>query len=112
MSALLTMRTYEATGYASVAAATVEKSRSVAKNIALFLAAPFIGLFYLLATPVVGFAALVWICGKALAAKVPALKTVALLIVAPFIGLVFIVAMPVAGPVALVWIGTRSQKAR
>src|SRR5450756_1919837 len=45
----------------------VEKTNNL-KNIALFLAAPFIGLVYALFLPVVGLAMLAWIGGKALLA--------------------------------------------
>ena len=73
------------------------------RNVALFLAAPFIGLVYALALPLVGLAALAWIGGKALlqteaAKKAPTfLKNVALLIAAPFIGLAYAVSLPFVG---------------
>jgi len=88
------------------------ESRSVVKNIALFLAAPFIGLVYLLAMPFVGLGALVWIGAKALAKKVPAIKFMALAITAPFIGLAFVVAMPFLGLGTLAWVGARRAAAR
>ena len=133
MSALHKMEIYEAAGYATVplkkstgwlpevivtargtaayepavpVAAEVE-CNSVAKNVALFLAAPFIGLAYLLAMPFVAFGALVWIGAKALAKKVPATKSIALTFAAPFIGLAFIVAMPFLGLGALAWVGAK-----
>lgn len=138
MSALHKMEIYEAAGYETVSlkksagwlpvvivtargtaayepavpvAAEVE-SNSVAKNVALFLAAPFIGLFYLLAMPLVALGALAWIGAKALAKKVPATKAIALAIAAPFIGLAFIVAMPFLGLGALAWVGAKSVVAR
>ncbi len=138
MSALRKMRTHEAVGYEAAplkksagwlpvvivtshgtasyepavpVVAEVER-RSVAKNIVLFLAAPFIGLVYLVAMPFVGLGALVWIGAKALAEKIPALKAVALAIAAPFIGLAFVVAMPFLGLGALAWVGSRSLAAR
>jgi len=138
MSALRKMRTYETTGYeaaplkksagwlpvvivtshgtaayepAAPVVAEVE-SRSVAKNIALFLAAPFIGLLYLVAMPVVGLGALVWIGAKALVGKVPAVKALALTIAAPFIGLAFVVAMPFLALGTLAWVGSRSLATR
>jgi len=92
-------------------AAPVER-KSVAKNIALFLASPFIGLVYLLAMPFVGLGALAWIGAKALAKKLPATKAVALAIAAPLIGLAFIVATPVLGLGALAWVGSRSLATR
>jgi len=134
MSALRKMRTYETTGYEAeplkksagwlpvvivtphgtaayepaVPVVAEVESTSVAKNITLFLAAPFIGLIYLVAMPFVGLGALVWIAAKALAEKMPALKAIALAITAPFIGLAFIVAMPFLGLGALAWAGSRS----
>lgn len=138
MSALRKMRTYEAVGYetaplkksagwlpvvivtshgtaaygpAEPVVAEVE-TRSVAKNIALFLAAPLIGLVYLVAMPFVGLGALIWTGAKALAEKIPAVKAMALAIVAPFIGLAFIAVMPFLGLGALAWVGSRSRTAR
>jgi hypothetical protein len=84
------------------------KGMGTAKGIALFLAAPFIGLAYLLAMPLVGLCALAWIAAKALATRFPATKAVGLTIAAPFIGLAFIVAAPFVGLGALVSIGARS----
>lgn len=52
-------RAATATAPTTVAAAT-EKKESVAKNIALFFAAPFIGLAYMIAFPFVGF----WVLGR------------------------------------------------
>lgn len=85
---------------------------STARNIALFLASPLIGLAYALAMPFAGLGALLWISAKALAVKVPATKTIALAIAAPFIGLAYIVAMPILGVGALAWVGTKSLAAR
>jgi hypothetical protein len=82
---------------AAVPVTTEEKSFSAAKGIALFLAAPFFALAYMLALPIVGLAALVWVAAKALTERVPVVKTIALIAAAPFIGLVFILATPVVG---------------
>jgi CheY-like chemotaxis protein len=92
------------------------------KNVALFLAAPFIGLAYILAFPIVGLGMLAWIAIQAQkkkseeAAKLqpvaPArpsvLKSAALLLAAPFIGLAFIVVGPIAGLGMLLWFGFRA----
>ena len=56
------------------------------KNVALFFAAPFIGLAYLLAFPFVGIAMLAWIAGKA-AMKSDKARPIALAIAAPLIAL-------------------------
>ena len=73
------------------------------KNIALFLAAPFIGLVYAMALPFVGLVMLAVIGGKALVKAPAALqalvaaKEVALFLAAPFIGLVYAVTLPFVG---------------
>ena len=104
------------------AAPAQSKARNVArvvKNIALFLAAPFIGLAYILAFPIVG---LVMLAGMALQAQkkkseeaaklqpaAPAkssfVKSTAIFLAAPFIGLAFIIAGPIVGLGMLLWFG-------
>lgn len=86
------------------AAATAE---SRVKNIALFFAAPFIGLAYLLAFPVIGLGMLAWIAGKA-AMKNDKVRPIALLIAAPFITLAFVTVGPLVGLGALLWIGGKA----
>ncbi len=87
------------------AEAIAEESR--VKNVALFLAAPFIGLAYAVMLPLVGFAMLAWAAWKGMnanpaAAKVPAyVKRVALFVAAPFIGLIYAVSLPFVGMVML-----------
>jgi len=82
---------------------------NTAKNVALFLAAPFIGLAYAVMLPFVGMAMLIWTAGKALVAAgavgyvVRLLKGVALLVAAPFIGLVYAVTFPFVGIAMLLW---------
>jgi CheY-like chemotaxis protein len=89
------------------------------KNVALFLAAPFVGLAYILAFPMVGLGMLAWMAIQAqkkkseeaaalqpaAPAKPSALKTIALIRAAPFIGLAFIVVGPIAGLGLLFWFG-------
>ena len=86
----------------------VEKKESRAKNIALFLAAPFIGLMYVVAMPFVATGMLAWFGGKALVNKAPIVKPIALTIAAPLIGLAFIVAAPFLGLGLLGWFGTKA----
>jgi CheY-like chemotaxis protein len=80
-----------------------------ARQVALLLVTPFIGLAYALALPLIGLAALAWIGGKAAlqseaARKVPTfLKNVTLLMAAPFIGLAYAVALPFVGMAFLAW---------
>ena len=90
----------------------------IIKNVALFLAAPFVGLAYILAFPVVGLGMLAWTALQAqqaaakplpaAPAKPSALKTVALMLAAPFIGLAFVVAGPILGLGLLLWFGFRA----
>jgi CheY-like chemotaxis protein len=78
------------------------------RNIALFLAAPFIGLAYALALPMVGVAMLMWQGGKAFsesAAAQAAVRSAAMLAVAPFIGLAFALLLPLVGLAMLAWTG-------
>jgi hypothetical protein len=79
-----------------------------ARNIALFLVSPFIGLVYAMALPMVGAAMLAWQGGKALqknAAAMAAIRSVAMLAVAPFIGLAFALLLPIVGLAMLAWTG-------
>ena len=88
-------------------AAAEAKAESKVKNIALFFAAPFIGLAYLLAFPFIGLGMLAWIAGKAVM-KNDKLRPIALLIAAPFITLAFVTIGPIVGLGALVWIGGKA----
>lgn len=81
-------------GYAVTAAKGVAGTGNRAKNIALFFAAPFIALAYLLAFPFVGIALLAWIAALAIAA--------------PFIGLALVTVGPIAGLGALAWTGVEA----
>ena len=89
---------------------------SVLKNVALFLAAPFVGLAYLIAFPFIGLGMAAWMGGKALMKygavrkTVGVLKTTGLFVAAPFIGLVFAVALPFVGLALLAWTGVRAMK--
>lgn len=96
------------------AAAPAPKAGGLVKDIALFLAAPFIGLAYIIALPVVGFAFLAVLAVRA-AAKFKAVRALALvlkhagmLIAAPFIGLAYVVFFPVICLGLLVWTGGRA----
>jgi CheY-like chemotaxis protein len=85
-----------------------------AKNVALFFAAPFVGLAYILAMPLVGIGTLAWFGAKALmtypaAAKVMrTLKYATLTITAPILGLAYIIALPFVGIGMLAWFGMRT----
>ena len=84
------------------------------KNIALFFAAPFIGLAYIIAMPFVGLGMLAWMGAKGLGKYEVArklghgAKAVGMFIAAPFIGLAYIVVVPVAALGVLAWMGAKS----
>jgi len=90
------------------------RKESVLKNIALFFAAPFIALAYIIAFPFVGAAMLVWFAGKAAANRRlgvtvgKAAKSTGLLVAAPFIALACLVLFPFIGLAMLAWIGGRA----
>ena len=99
-----------------VAEAVVEHESRI-KNIALFMAAPFIGLVYALFLPLVGLGTLVWMGGKELGKPgatdklLRGLKLMAKVAVAPFVGLAYVLFLPFIGLVTLVWIGIREMRA-
>jgi CheY-like chemotaxis protein len=88
------------------------------KNIALFFAAPFIGLAYIALFPFVGLGALAVLAVRAAmkfeAARTAArmLKNVGLLMAAPFIGLAYVVVFPFLGLAALAFLGGRAAMGR
>jgi hypothetical protein len=88
------------------------------QQVALFAAAPFIGLAYAVLFPFVGLGYLAVLAAKTLAARYPAarawmlVRRIALIAAAPFIGLAYIVALPFAGIVALAWVGTTAFNAK
>ena len=93
----------------------VKKAAHTVKHIAMGVAAPFIGLAYVLLAPLVGLAALVWIALKP-AAEVPLVKKVLtfaknalLFFAAPFVGLIYIMLLPVFGLGALIWTAVRGK---
>jgi len=97
-----------------IAAPAEAKKESVVKNIALFFAAPFIGLAYFIAFPFIGLGMLAWMGGRELM-KYRAVRKVAvflkhftLLVTAPVLGLAYIVALPFIGLAMLAWTGARA----
>ena len=92
----------------------VAAPESQLRNVALFFAAPFIGLAYAVLLPFVGLGVAAWFGAQALL-KSPALRragtallSAAKIVLAPFIGLAYIVVLPFAGLAALVWIASRA----
>jgi CheY-like chemotaxis protein len=92
------------------------------KNVALFFAAPFVGLVYILTFPIVGLGMLAWTAIQAqqkkteeaaklhpaAPAKPSVLKTVSLMIAAPFIGLAFFIVGPILGLCLLAWFAVQA----
>jgi len=100
------------------APAEAEATRGALKNIALFFAAPFIGLAYIVLLPIVGLGFMAVLAGRA-AAKFAAvrtaglvLKNVVLVVAAPVLGLAYVVFFPVVGLAALAYLGGRAAIAR
>ena len=89
-------------------------SESALKNIALFLAAPFVALAYVIALPFVGLGLLAVTAARAAAKRAPvrtiglALQNTALFALAPFIALAYIVVFPFIGLAMMAWIGGRA----
>jgi hypothetical protein len=100
------------------APAEAEAAGGLLKNIALFLAAPFIGLVYIIALPFVGIAAVALLTARA-AAKFAAvraagdvLRAVGAALAAPAIGLAFVVFSHFIGLGALAWIAGKAATAK
>jgi len=78
-----------------------------AKNVTLFLAAPLVGLAYMLAFPVIGLGLIAWHGAGAIGRRAPrfarAAKRVGLFVAAPFVGLAYTIVLPFVGLGMLVW---------
>ena len=91
-------------------AAAAKKEAAVGthvKNIALFFAAPFIGLAYIMAFPLVGLGMIAWLVGKKLLAN-KTTRPLVLAIAAPFATIALVTVAPVVGLGALAWVGGRA----
>jgi hypothetical protein len=97
--------------------------RTLFRNMALFLMAPFVGLLYAILLPFVGLGMLAWFAGRALieSGKVHtalrAGRALVMFAAAPLAGLLYIIALPFAGLAMLAWFrcqsddrGTRQMK--
>lgn len=84
------------------------------KNIALFFAAPFVALAYIIAFPFIGAAMLAWVGLKAVATTPVGrmvgriVKSIGLLLTAPFIGLAYVVIFPFVALAMLLWMGGKA----
>jgi len=92
----------------------VVEEQSGLKKIALLIAAPFIGLAYVVLFPFIGMGILATMGIKALV-KLPMMRTpltflknVALFIAAPFVGLAYVVLFPFVGAAMLAWVGVKA----
>ena len=94
----------------ATAAANSEKTLiKHVKNVALFFAAPFFGLAYLLAFPVIGLGMLLWVGAKAVMKNETA-RPVALAIAAPVIALAFVTVGPIVALGALAATGVKALR--
>jgi len=88
------------------------------KNVALFLAAPFIGLVYAMFLPLVGLGTLVWMGSKEMRKPgatdklLRGLKLAGKIVAAPFVGLAYVVFLPFVGLVALAWVAVREVRSQ
>ena len=106
------------TGAVPMAAETAGRLANAArfaKNVALFFAAPFIGLAYAVAFPFVGLGIVSWMGMKALARKYSAdrnagvaVKNIGMFVAAPLIGLAYVVIFPFIGLGVLAWMGAKA----
>ena len=104
------------TNNAPAEAATPEAAGGALKNIALFFAAPFIGLAYIVALPFVGLAVLAVLAGRAAAPNSKRCRDrsrraedmSALAVAAPVLGLAYVIFFPVIGLAVLAWLGGRA----
>jgi len=106
---------YVVTNAPPVETAAPEAASSAFKNILLFFAAPFLGLAYIIALPVVGLAVVAVLLARLAAARFPVirhaalvLRNIALTVAAPLVGLLYVAFFPFIGLAALAWLGTRA----
>ena len=91
---------------------------SALKNIALFFAAPFIGLAYIIALPIVGLGFFAMLAmrvaskSEAVRSVTRTLRHVGMFIAAPFLGLAAVVFFPFIGLAMLMWMAGKAAVAR
>ncbi len=115
MNATYTIR-YETTAVAALEV-IVERARELtaaAKPALMLVAAPLIGLAFVIALPIAGLALAVWMLTKTLvrkrAAVAAVVKRIALFFIAPFVALVYVVTFPFAAAGMLVYWGIRAAR--
>lgn len=103
-------------GLVEAAAPEETAGESQLKKVALFIAAPFIGLAYAVALPFVGLGALAYMAASAFAkSSAPArlltfTRNAALFFAAPFLGLLYALLLPVVGTATLAWMGIKAVR--
>jgi CheY-like chemotaxis protein len=87
------------------------ENRAVAllKSTGLLLAAPFIGLAYIVAMPFIMLGALAWMGVRPI---IPFLKNAGLFFAAPFVGLAYVIAFPFVGAGLLLWRAAKAVRKR
>lgn len=92
------------------------KTRSAVRQVAMLVAAPFIGLGFVIAFPFAGLALLAWTAIRAMLERETRLarfvRNVGLFFAAPFIGLAYAIALPFVGLGMLAWHGYRALARR
>jgi CheY-like chemotaxis protein len=102
---------------AEMPAAEAGGALGLVRNIALFVAAPFIGLAYIIALPFVGIGALAYFAWRAgsksdrLKVTAVTLKHIAMILAAPFFGLAYMILFPFIGLALLLWMGGKAALA-
>ena len=96
---------------AEVVQAEVATQGNKLVNMALFLAAPFIGLLYAVLLPLVGVGMLASMAYKALD-KFPKTKMAVNVVVGPVVGLVYAVTLPVIGTGMILWTAWEAFRAK
>ena len=91
-----------------------EHVTATTRTVMLMAAAPFIGLLFVLALPVICVALTAYYAVKLAAARWATvarhLKNVALFLAAPFIGLAYMLALPVVGLGTIAWFGFKAAR--
>ena len=96
------------------AAAYAKEVGRAAKFAAMLVAAPILGLAFVIAFPFAGLAYLAWMVIRALprkcAAAAPVVKRIALFAVAPLFGLAYVIAFPFVGIGVLAYCAVRAAR--
>jgi hypothetical protein len=113
MNATYTIR-YEYPRAAARIAAWTKEIAAVAVTALMLMAAPLMGLAFIIALPVAGLAVLAWVAMKALARHrgpiAAVAKRLALFFLAPFVGLAYLIAFPFVAMGMLAYYGVRAAR--